>query len=151
MEAQKQKIQFHYLCESFHFPKRNKLKAFITSLIQKEGKEIEHINFIFCDDDYLITINKQYLNHDTYTDIITFELSKKGAQLLSDIYISVERVKENSKAFNTSFSNELHRVIFHGCLHLCGYKDKNKKLEGIMREKEAYYLQKYFVPRGTNQ
>jgi rRNA maturation RNase YbeY len=151
MEAEKQKIQFHYLSEPFHFPNRNKLKAFIVRLIKKEGKEIDHINFIFCDDDYLITINKQYLNHDTYTDIITFELSNKGAQLISDIYISVERVKENAKAFNTSFNNELYRVIFHGCLHLCGYKDKTKKEVYLMREKEVYYLQKYFVPRGTNQ
>ena len=150
MEAEKQKIQFHYLTHPFYFPKRNKLKAFITSLIQKEGKEIEHINFIFCDNDYLININKQYLNHDTYTDIITFELSQKGTRLLSDIYISVERVKENSKAFNTSFSNELHRVMFHGCLHLCGYKDKRMKDERIIREKESYYLHEYFVPRGTH-
>jgi rRNA maturation RNase YbeY len=118
-------------------------------MLKKEGREIEHINFIFCDDEYLININKQYLNHDTYTDIITFELSKKGAQLLSDIYISVERVKENAKAFNTSLANELHRVIFHGCLHLCGYKDKSREDEGLMREKETYYLREYLVPRGT--
>jgi rRNA maturation RNase YbeY len=125
------------------------LKSFLLSLIQKEGKEVDHINIIFCDDTYLININKEYLKHDTYTDIITFELSLNNAPILSDIYISIERVKENARSYDSSFTKELHRVIFHGCLHLCGYKDKKNEEELKMREKENLYLNQYLVPRGT--
>lgn len=95
-------------------------------------------------------MNKQYLNHDTLTDIITFELSPKETPLTSDIYISIDRIKENAKDFHTSFTNELHRVIFHGALHLSGYKDKTKEQAQLMRSKEEEYLKKYLVPRGTH-
>ena len=149
MQEETSKIQFHYLINPFHFPDRNKLKSFLISLIQKEGKEVDQINIIFCDDTYLININKEYLKHDTYTDIITFELSLNNAPILSDIYISIERVKENARSYDSSFNKELHRVIFHGCLHLCGYKDKKNEEELKMREKENHYLNQYLVPRGT--
>lgn len=105
---------------------------------------IEAINYIFCDDAYLLKINQQYLYHDTYTDIITFQLSPKGQALLSDIYISVERVRENASLFNTSIKRELHRVIFHGALHLCGYKDKTKADALKMRMAEEKALNLYF-------
>jgi rRNA maturation RNase YbeY len=142
-------IHFHYLTEPFYFPKRSQLKTFLQGVAKKEKQKIDTINYIFCDDAYLLSINKQYLNHDTYTDIITFQLNQKGEPLLSDIYISVERVKENAPLHNTSFTQELHRVIFHGLLHLCGYKDKTKKDQETMRFQEEKCLQKYFVPRGT--
>lgn len=122
---------------------------FLKRLCMKEGKQVDTINFIFCTDQYLLELNKKHLNHDTLTDIITFEYNPPGQALLSDIYISIERVRENAVVFKTSFSRELHRVIFHGVLHLCGYKDKKPEESKLMRFKEEEYLQKWFVPRGT--
>lgn len=122
---------------------------FLKRLCMKEGKQVDTINFIFCTDQYLLELNKKHLNHDTLTDIITFEYNPPGQALLSDIYISIERVRENALVFKTSFSRELHRVIFHGVLHLCGYKDKKPEESKLMRFKEEEYLQKWFVPRGT--
>ena len=150
-KAATDKIKFHFLTEKFHFSDRNKLKLFILKQLKKEKKAVEAINYIFCDDQYLLEINQQYLNHDTYTDIITFELSPKNQPLLSDIYISIERVQENAKQFNTPFYQELHRVIFHGAIHLAGFKDKTPEQAAIMRQKEDAYLKTYFVPRGTNK
>jgi len=150
MRKENAAIHFHYLTKAFNFKNRTHLKSFLKTTAKKEGKTINTINYIFCDDNYLLSINQQYLNHDTLTDIITFELSGKKEPLLSDIYISVDRVKENASIYNTTFTHELHRVIFHGLLHLCGYKDKTKKDAELMRSKEAYYLNKYFVPRGTS-
>jgi probable rRNA maturation factor len=142
-------IHFHYLYQSFHFTNRTHLKTFLNKIAKREKHSIDTINYIFCDDAYLLEINQQYLNHDTYTDIITFQLNPKEEALLSDIYISVERVKENATIHNTSFTHELHRVIFHGLLHLCGYKDKTKKDQEEMRKQEDKCLKNYFVPRGT--
>ena len=144
MKAKTDDIQFHYLTKSFTLRDRNALKAFILKLIEGEGKEVDTLNYIFCDDAYLLQINKEYLNHDTYTDIVTFELSEKGEPLVSDIYISVERVRANAESFETSFTRELHRVIFHGVLHLCGYKDKKKEEAAEMRRMEEDCLQLYF-------
>jgi len=142
-------IYFHFLIAPFFFPRRSRLKDFLKQLFKKEGKKIETINYIFCTDAYLLELNQAHLNHDTYTDIITFELSPKGEPLTADIYISTERVKENASAFHTTFQKELHRVIFHGALHLCGYKDKTKEQAQQMRAMEEFYLNGYFVPRGT--
>lgn len=136
-------IRFHYLVKDFYFPNRNQLKQFLTEQITEEGKNIDAINYIFCDDDYLLTLNQGYLNHDTLTDIITFELSPAKTPLLADIYISFERVKENAKELNRSIYDELLTVIFHGALHLCGYKDKSKKDAALMRQKEMEYLELY--------
>ncbi|HUC80519.1 MAG TPA: rRNA maturation RNase YbeY [Flavisolibacter sp.] len=144
-----QHIQFHFVVPPFHFPNRTALKQFLTKQFKGEGKEVEAINYIFCDDSYLLQINQQYLQHDTYTDIITFELSPKAHPLVSDIYISVERVKENAVSHRVSFKNELHRVIFHGALHLCGLTDKTKEQAATMRQREDEWLGKYLVPRGT--
>ncbi len=144
-------IQFHYIGQRFHFPNRNRLKDFLFLLLKNEGKIPDAINVIFCDDAYLLTLNQEYLDHDTYTDIITFELSEPGAALLADIFISVERVKANSVEHHTSFQQELHRVIFHGFLHLCGFKDKGESAQANMRRKESEYLDAFFVPRGTSK
>ena len=111
---------------------------------KKEGFTIKAVNYIFCSDDYLLKINKVHLNHDTYTDIITFEYSECFEPVFSDIYISVERVRENSKVYNVFFTKELSRVILHGALHLCGYKDKSQKQIAEMRSKEELYLSKLF-------
>lgn len=134
------KVKFHYLVPGFYFPKRNMVKMFLLEQIGKEGKEVEAINYIFCSDDYLFKLNSTYLNHNTLTDIITFELSQKGEALLADIYISIDRVKENSISFHKSFINELLRVMFHGSLHLIGYRDKNKNDIQKMRRKEEEFL-----------
>ena len=142
-------VFFHYHVHNFSLKDRNSLKRFIFLLIKKEKKALQSINYIFCSDDYLLGLNKQYLNHNTLTDIITFELNAPGEPILSDIFISIDRVKENAKTFNISFKQEIHRVIFHGALHLCGYKDKNKEQKQLMREKENHYLSQYFVPRNT--
>lgn len=144
------KILFHYQIQPFYFPKRSNLKKSVVELCKKEGRTIEHINYVFCTDESLLQINKQYLKHSTYTDIITFGLSADNQPLVADIYISVERVRENAKTFQTDFLTELSRVIFHGVLHLCGYKDKSAKDAKLMRKREDFYLSLY-VSRGTQQ
>lgn len=144
-----QGIEFHYLYGAFYFPRRKELKKFLLSLFRQEGQEVEHVNYIFCTDKCLHQINRKFLQHDTYTDIVTFPLSEPGAPITAEIYISVDRVKENAKIFKSVFTDELHRVIIHGALHLCGYRDKTKAQIKEMREQEAYYLTKYKVPRRT--
>ena len=151
MKKVPQNISFHYLVPPFAFPNRNEIKDFLLKQLKKEGKTVEAINYIFCDDDYLLQMNQQYLEHDTFTDIITFELSPKGQPLVSDIYISVERVKENAATFKTRFTEELLRVIFHGALHLAGYKDKTTEQSDLMRRMENEWLERYTVSRGTQQ
>ena len=124
---------------------RKRLKTFIPSLFLKEGRELNNMNIIFCSDDYLLEINRLHLEHDFYTDIITFDLSENKSDLITaELYISIDRVKENALILKTSFYIELHRVIFHGCLHLCGYTDKWKKDIGNMRAKEEESLSLYF-------
>ena len=149
MEKAKASIQFHYLYSGFYFPQRSNLKAFLLRQFAREGKQVDTVNYIFCDDAYLLAINQQYLNHDTYTDIITFELNERDAPVLSDVYISIERVKENAKLYAKSFREELRRVIFHGALHLMGYKDKSKVDSILMKKKEEEFLSLYNVSRDT--
>ena len=149
MKEAEQKIRFNYLYADFRFSNRRKLKTFLFKILQTEGKEVEDINYIFCNDAYLLQLNKQYLNHDTLTDIITFELSPKGRPLLSDIFISIERVKENTKLYKTTFEKELLRVIIHGALHLAGYKDKTQEQKKQMRGKEEEYILQFNVSRNT--
>jgi probable rRNA maturation factor len=142
-------IFFHFLTKEFSLKNRTSLKSFISLLLEKEGRKVGTINYIFCTDDYLLELNKSYLKHFTLTDIITFELSAPNEPVLSDIYISINRVKENAKTFQIPFKKELHRVIFHGALHLSGYKDKKTSEKKLMREKENFYLDSYFVSRDT--
>jgi probable rRNA maturation factor len=138
------KVQFHFLKGANTLTQRTILKAFIDRLFKKEGKNLDNIQYIFCSDDYLLDINRQYLQHDYYTDIITFDLSEPKQPIHAEIYVSIDRVKENARDFKTSFKRELHRVIFHGALHLCGYKDKKPKEEALMRKMEDKYLGLYF-------
>lgn len=115
------------------------LKASLLKLFKREKKKAGVIQYIFCSDEYLLQINKQFLQHDYFTDIITFDLSS-GEMVDAEIYISIDRVKENAKSFSVSYSQEIKRVIIHGALHLCGYRDKTKGEITLMREKESEYL-----------
>ena len=138
-------IAFHELVPVSVKDKR-KLKSYIYTLFKKEGRLLNSMDIIFCSDAYLLEINKHHLQHDFYTDIITFDLSDvKNGPIMAELYISIDRVKENALFIKTSFSNELHRVIFHGALHLCGYGDKGKKDIVLMRGKEDEYLESYFT------
>lgn len=127
----------------FTIKEKQKVREWIGITIKNEGfARVAELNFIFCSDDYLLNINKQYLNHDTYTDIVTFDSSEEEAVISGDIFISVERICENAGKFNVSERDELHRVIIHGVLHLCGYYDKKKQDKDRMTEKENEYLYK---------
>ena len=123
---------------------KTKLKAFLKERFAKEGQGLSNLQYVFCSDDYLLDINQQFLQHDTYTDIVTFELGIDPKVTEGEIYISIDRVTENASKFNVPFEQELHRVIFHGALHLCGYKDKTKEQSAIMRAKENECLSDYF-------
>ncbi len=119
------------------------LKSFIEKRVKKEGYTIDSLTYVFCSDKYLLKINKDFLSHDYYTDIISFDLSEVPGQLIGEVYISVDRVKDNAKTHGTSLKEELHRVIFHGALHFCGYKDKKPTDAKKMREMEDLWLKAY--------
>ena len=142
-------VQFHYHIASFPFSDRTRLKRFILQLFDDYSLSVDHVNYIFCDDDYLLHINRTHLNHDTYTDIITFPYSSAEQPILSDIYISIDRVRENASIFSVTFHHELLRVIFHGALHLCGLRDKSKAEVEAMRKAEAAYINRFLVSRET--
>lgn len=124
----------------FTLPKPRRTSQWIKDSAKHEKKSLKSINIIFCSDKYLNEINIQYLNHQTFTDIITFDQSEDPSILEGDIFISIERIHDNSVKFNTSFDNELHRVIIHGVLHLIGYTDKKVADKELMRKKEDAYL-----------
>jgi rRNA maturation RNase YbeY len=132
-------INFNYEID-FELDSEEQIAKWITDTISSEEYKIEEINYVFCDDAYLHKLNVEFLNHDTLTDIISFDYSI-GKIIQGDIFISVERVKDNAKDFEATFEEELHRVIIHGILHYCGYKDKTEEDAKVMREKENHYLQ----------
>lgn len=119
------------------------LKSFIEKRVKKEGYTIDSLTYVFCSDKYLLKINKDFLSHDYYTDIISFDLSEVPGRLIGEVYISVDRVKDNAKTHGTSLKEELHRVIFHGALHFCGYKDKKPTDAKKMRQMEDAWLSAY--------
>lgn len=131
-------IFFHSECAFNLSNQKNRLNWIIES-IEKEEKKAGEINFIFCSDEYLLEKNIQFLDHDTYTDIITFDYCVDDI-INGDIFISVERINENANSFNVDFEDELDRVLIHGILHLIGYQDKSKEEAKTMREKEDFYL-----------
>lgn len=133
-------ISFNTENIKFSLTKRKIFKDWILETIKNENKNCGDINFIFCNDEFLLTINKEYLNHTTLTDIITFDYSEKTEILSGDIFISIERIIENAKEFKVAFETELSRVMIHGILHLLGYKDKSKSDKAEMTQKEDYYL-----------
>lgn len=122
---------------------RSLLKSFIKAQLLKYNKTPKSIQYVFCNNNFMLELNKSALNHNYYTDIITFDLSEQG-KLMAEIYISIDMVKENASNYNVSFKNELHRVIFHGILHLCGIKDKTVKDAKLMRQLEDECLTEYF-------
>jgi rRNA maturation RNase YbeY len=124
----------------FKLPHPRKTSRWLKDSIIAEGKELLEINIVFCPDDYLLDINKRYLNHSTLTDIVTFDNSDDPGFLAGDIFISIDRVKENASKFDTDFEAELHRVMIHGVLHLSGYSDKSSREKIAMRKKEDAYL-----------
>jgi probable rRNA maturation factor len=132
----------------FHFEKRislkdrQKIRATLATLFKKEKKRLAALHYIFVSDDRLLEINRQFLHHDYYTDIITFPLSEPDQPILGEIYISVDRVRENAREFGIPIPLELLRVIFHGALHLCGYQDKNPRQAARMRKMEEVYLKR---------
>lgn len=135
----------HFFSEdiSFNLKQKIRLRNWISNTIKEEKKRLGELSFIFCSDAYLLTINQDYLNHNTYTDIITFDNSEDDA-IKGDIFISLERVRENALSFKVSEQDELHRVMIHGTLHLLGYADKGKDAKALMTIKENYYLLKRF-------
>lgn len=127
-------ISFNYESD-FELDNETAYAEWLSKVIVSENKKEGDINYIFCDDEYLHKINVEYLQHDTLTDIISFDYSV-GNELHGDIFVSIERVEDNAKDFNVSFEDELKRVLVHGVLHYCGYKDKSEKEEALMRQKE---------------
>ena len=137
-------VQFYIADTKITLKERTKLKGFIISIFLKEGKKMNYINYIFCSDEYLLRINREFLKHDYYTDIITFNLSGIQDPINGEVYVSIDRIRENAKNLQVSIKSEFHRVIFHGALHLCGYKDKKRADKQLMRKQEDKYLNSYF-------
>lgn len=136
-------ISFNYE-NNFELPNEDQIATWISRVILSENKKEGEINYIFCNDDYLLNLNEQYLDHDTLTDIISFDYSV-GNEIHGDIFISTERVKENAIDFKAAFEEELQRVIVHGVLHYCGYKDKTEDDERLMRNKEDEKIKMFHV------
>ena len=130
-----------FFAEEVDLPNIDKLKLsqWIKSVIEKEGAKHESINIIFCDDEFLLRLNKEHLNHDYFTDIITFQYEQDPIE--GELYISIDRVKENASNIKIEYQTELHRVIIHGILHMLGYGDKSEDEKSMIRQKEDYYLQ----------
>ncbi|NNK39210.1 MAG: rRNA maturation RNase YbeY [Winogradskyella sp.] len=127
----------------FSLDNEEQLVNWLASVIKNEDYKEGEINVILCNDEYLLKLNQQFLDHDTYTDIISFDY-RVGKELHGDIYISIDRVEENAKTYEVEFSHELSRVMVHGVLHFCGYKDKSSKDQEVMRAKENHYLDLLF-------
>ncbi|MDD2489597.1 MAG: rRNA maturation RNase YbeY [Bacteroidales bacterium] len=132
-------ISFNFVKTKDVISQKNKIKSWIKNVVEQKGKSIGDISYIFCDDEYLLEINKTYLEHDFFTDIITFDYSDKE-KIAGDLFISIDRVRENSLTHNENFEKELHRVIIHGILHLLGLKDKTEKQAKQMRKAEEECL-----------
>ena len=128
------KIIFNTEDIDFQLVNEEKVSNWIESMVEKEGKKLGGLSYIFCSDDYLHKLNVEYLNHDTLTDVITFPYKKNPVE--GDIFISIDRVKDNAQDLNIPFETELHRVMIHGVLHLCGYMDETDEEEAIIRQKE---------------
>jgi len=136
-------VSFHYADVDFKLKSPTSLKKFVVDIFLKTTKKKLSLSVVFCSDDYLLNINKQFLNHDYYTDIITFPLEETEATSLAEIYISLERVWDNAKKQKVTFDDELHRVLFHGVLHLTGLKDKTKEQKATMTVAEDKWLKAY--------
>lgn len=138
---------FHHQDADPKLKDKKKLSAYLDTLVHQhlEGIKKISLHYIFCSDEHLLGINQQFLNHDTYTDIITFDLSETEQDLVGEIYVSVDRIVDNAKKFKTDYTQELHRVVFHGCLHLCGFGDKKVADKKEMTRQEDLCLEAYFI------
>jgi rRNA maturation RNase YbeY len=139
-------LAINFFSEEISFKPKNvaKLKAWLKEVAAEEGYQIGTLNYVFCNDEYILQANKQYLQHDYYTDIITFDYTNKQ-KISGDLIVSIDTVSSNAEMFGVDANHELSRVVVHGVLHLCGYKDKQPEEEVLMREKENYYLNKFNV------
>ncbi len=142
-------IFFNNADKSTSLRSRTELKTFINKQCLKEGVHIKTLQYVFCSDAFLLDINKRFLNHNFYTDIISFDLSEQKGSLIGDVYISIDRVKENAKTEGNLYTHELLRVIFHGALHFCGYKDKKPADQKTMRSMEDKWLKAYLKTIGS--
>ena len=142
-------IFFNNADRSTSLRSRTGLKTFINKQCLKEGVHIETLQYVFCSDTFLLDINKRFLNHNFYTDIISFDLSEQKGRLIGDVYISIDRVKENAKTEGNLYTHELLRVILHGALHFCGYKDKKPADQKTMRSMEDKWLKAYLKTIGS--
>jgi rRNA maturation RNase YbeY len=136
-------VSFHNADIAFKLARKTALKNFILSSFEKEAKKKLSISYIFCTDEYLLGINKSFLQHDYYTDIITFPLSETDKKVEAEIYISIDRIQDNAEKLRVPFEQELLRVIFHGVLHLIGYKDKSKEQKETMRKAEEKWIRAF--------
>ncbi len=136
------KIAVNFFTEDLQYNLKHKtrIRTWLRDTIHAEGYELAELNFILCSDEYLLDINQQYLDHDTYTDVITFDNSEEPKTILGDIFISIERIQENARTFKGTVHEELCRVMVHGTLHLLGYMDKTKAEKTLMTQKEDHYL-----------
>src|SRR5688500_14339492 len=137
-------IYFHYLIDPFYLPRRSAIKKFLLSIFKDYSTAIQNINYIFCADKYLLNLNKEYLNHNYYTDTITFELNAPKDAIEAEIYISIERARINAESYSVPIVNETMRLLIHGALHLCGHQDKSKKEFKEMKALEEFYLKQWF-------
>jgi rRNA maturation RNase YbeY len=133
-------VFFHNINLKSNLQQAKKVKKIIETIFLKEKTILNRVDYIFCTDNYLLNINRQFLQQDDFTDTITFTLSEKGQPVSGEIYISIERIKENTKTFNVAYQNELLRVMIHSALHLCGYEDNSDMKKKKMHERENYYL-----------
>ncbi len=138
-------IQFFFIDVKITLSERRRLKTFIERMFRNEGIQINSLVIIFCSDEYLLGVNRRFLKHDYYTDIITFNLADKEKLVEGEIYISTDRIRENALINKVALQNELHRIIFHGVLHLCGFKDKKSDEKTLMTIEENMYLKMYFI------
>lgn len=140
----KSKVCFFFQDVKFSLSNRSELKGFIQQIFRNEGKKTGSLNIVFCTDKALLKINSKFLGHDFYTDIITFDLSD-NTLFQAEMYLSIDRIRDNARKIGVSFKSEIHRVIFHGVLHLCGYKDKTRLEKIKIRKREDLYLKKYKI------
>jgi rRNA maturation RNase YbeY len=140
-------MAIYFFSEEINFEPKEKLirKRWLKSIDTKAGLNIKELNYVFCSDEYLYRMNLEYLNHETYTDIITFDNSEKEFDIAGDIFVSIDRVNENAKTHNQEVDTELNRVLVHGLLHLMGYKDKTKEESTLMRQKEEESINLYLL------
>jgi rRNA maturation RNase YbeY len=136
-------VIFHVADVSISLKNKRQIKLLIQEIFKLENYRLKKVVYVFCSDEYLLQLNQQHLNHDYFTDTLTFQLSAPKQAIEGEIYISIERIQENAKLYEVPYENELLRVIIHSALHLCGYKDESKRLKNQMHQKENFYIDLY--------